>query len=265
MSRPTPRIWQYWDTGEVPQYVSALIETFDPPNAELEHVVLSESEAEQVIRDGFSLREVAAFRACAVPAMQADYFRYCAILAHGGIYVDVDYCCAGPLRPLLDQEASGELFTRPESYVIRGRTVQRLCNSFFVFEQAGHPLLELVLEIATANLEEKICERVWQVGENVRESVWMTVGPGIFTMLHFLNVLGSFDELREVTAGTPAEPFMDLYCDVIGDRDRVTEAFSDVRVSPYDSMLRWVAVPEARLAYKDTPSHWQNVRTSIFR
>lgn len=260
-----PRITQYWNTEDVPSYLAPLFDSFSAQNPDFAHEVFSESAAEHLIRQSLSARELAAFKSCAIPAMQADYFRYCAVLALGGIYSDADYRCASSLEPLLEQDAAGELFCRPETYVLDGQPLHRVLNGFFGFEQPGHPLLRLALDIATANLEERVCERVWGAGEKVRESIWMTVGPGIFTILHYLNVLGSFDRLLRVAADTAAAPFMDLYCEVIGNPVRVASAFQDVRVSPFSDLWLWVAHPEAPLPYKDTSAHWKNATTAIFR
>lgn len=263
-ARPEPII-QYWDTDPPPDSIAALLATFREQNPGFDHRVFSHSDAEELIRAHFTEREAAAFRACAVPAMQADYFRYCAVLAHGGIYSDADFRCAAPLRPLIEQQATGEMFCRPETHVLDGEPLQRVNNGFFVFREPGHPLLRLAVEIATANIEERICEREWGAGERVRESIWMTTGPGIFTLLHFLNVLGSFDRLVTVTTGTPSEPFTGLYCEVIGDYDRVAAAFEGVRVSPFEELWKWVAWPDEPLAYRGTDNDWKVTTTPIFR
>jgi hypothetical protein len=258
-------ISQYWHAESVPSEVATLLNTFREQNPDLVHEVFDEAGARALIRSSLSMREVGAFDACAVPAMQADFFRYCAVLKLGGVYSDADYRCVSSLRPLIGGDSCGELFCRPETYVLDGQPLRRVLNGFFVFSEPGHPLLELAIDVATANVEQRIGERVWGVGENVKENIWMSVGPGIFTTLHYLNVLGSFDRLIRVTAGTPAEHFMDLYCEVIGTPDRVTAAFDGVRVSPFEEMWRWIAHPEAPLPYKGTGIHWKNVTTPIFK
>lgn len=257
-------IWQYWDSESIPPYVDELLATFEDLNGDLGHQVFSERDAAALIAESFTARELAAFEACAVPSMQSDYFRYCVVLSRGGIYADADCRCLTSLRPLLERDQQGELFFRPDAYPVGGHSLHRFASSFFAFREPGHPLLRLSLDIATANMEARICERVWAKGENVIASIWLTVGPGIFTMLHYLDVLGSFDRLIAAAAGTEAEPFMDLYCQVIGSRDRVAEAFDGVRLSSFHEMSSWIG-PDAPLAYKETDVHWQNVTTSIFR
>jgi hypothetical protein len=263
-----PRDWwitQYWDQAEVPGDVRGLVTTFEDKNPDLHHRVFSELEAERFIADHLGRRERDAFRMCAVPAMQADYFRYCAVLINGGIWADADLQCIRPLRALLEDCDGGVLFMRPETRKIRGMDARRMENAFFAFKRPGHPFLRMAVELATANVEARIAERVWSPGENVREAIWLTTGQAIFTLMRFVREWGSFDAVRERAVGTIVEPFCDLYCDVIGSYDRILEAFDGVRVAARQEMDAWVANPAGPLAYKATERHWLNSRARIFR
>lgn len=258
-------ISQYWDTAEVPPYVQELCSSFRDLNPELRHRVFSEAGAEGFIENRFGPREVAAFRGCAVPSMQSDYFRYCVVLALGGIYADADFHCIRSLSPLLEGPQLGEIFLGPTPLTVGGKDATRVWSGFFAFKEPGHPFLELALEIATANMEERIAERVWPAGEKVVEGIWLTVGPGIFSLMRFLRDWGSFDALTGAAAGTDAEPFAELLCEVVEDYDRIVEAFHGMRVSSFDDMETWIARPHRELPYKATEVHWKNVTTSIFR
>lgn len=268
MSDTTPpvslRISQYWDTKIIPDYMEDLLATFRDCNPDFQHRVFSEAETEKFIGEHFGPRELAAFQACAIPSMQSDYFRYCSVLALGGVYADADYRCMGSLRPLVDRLDAGEIFLSPSPLVLKGREATRIWSGFFAFREPGHPFLELALELATANMEARIAERVWAVGENVVESIWLTVGPGIFSLMRFIRDWGSFEAFSEAVADTPAGPFADLYCEVIGDYGRIAEAFDGVRVASHQEMSRFVT-PDQALPYKQTDVHWHNVETAIFR
>lgn len=116
---PLPPIIQYWDSGSPPEEVAELIETFREHNPDTPHLVFSESEAERFIAEHFGPREVEAFRACALPAMQADYLRYCAVFALGGIYADADCECHRALQPLVDRSEGGHLFLNHATRIIQ--------------------------------------------------------------------------------------------------------------------------------------------------
>ena len=77
-------LFQYWDTEDVPNYIADWFASFRKHNPGLDHRIFDQNSAETFIASNFTQREVAAFRACAVPSMQSDYFRYCAVLNFGG-------------------------------------------------------------------------------------------------------------------------------------------------------------------------------------
>jgi hypothetical protein len=260
-----PVISQYWNTADVPGYVAELLATFGTLNPDFRHLVLDERAAERFIAERFGERRAAAFRACAVPSMQSDYFRYCTVLAHGGVYADADYRCLRPLRPLVEGCDGGEIFLGPTVHPLGGRQTRRVWSGFFAFRRPGHPFVELALELATANMEARIAERVWRPGEHVREAIWLTVGPGVPTLMCFIRDWGSFGAFVEGVAGSPAEPFAELYCETIGSYERLLEAFEGVRVSPNEAMFSWVGRPASPLPYKETEVHWHNVTSAIFR
>jgi hypothetical protein len=262
---PSFSISQYWNTEPPPEYMDGLFASFRDLNPEFSHRVFSEAQTERFVAERFGAREAAAFRACAVPSMQSDYFRYCAVLALGGVYADADFRCIRSLRPLVDRPDAGEIFLSPSLHTHNGITTRRVWSQFFAFREPGHPFLRLALELATVNMEERVSEKVWPVGEKVIESIWLTVGPGIFTMMMYMRDLGSFDAFREAVAGSDAEPFSALYCEVVDDYDRIPEAFEGVRVSSHEEMIHWIRDPEEQLDYKQTDAHWHNVRTEIFR
>lgn len=265
-AQPALAISQYWDTEAIPPYIGDQFATFRELNPEFRHRIFSESAAEALIGERFGERQLSAFRACAIPSMQSDYFRYCAVLAFGGVYADADARCMRPLRPLLEQLDGGEIFFSPTAHMHEGREARRIWSHFFAFRQPGHPFVKLALEIATANLEERIAERVWLGGDHVVNSVWLTVGPGVFSLMRFIWEWGSFDAFIATARGTPVEHFAPLYCEVIGDYERLTSAFEGVRTSSYEEMQHWVEeVPRSQLPYKETDDHWHNARGSIFR
>jgi hypothetical protein len=258
-----PPIIQYWDSEEVPDYVAATVASFAELNPDLTHRLFDRREAGGLIAERFGARHAAAFAACAVPAMQADYFRYCAAFALGGVYVDVDFSCRASLRPLLDDAATGTLFGRAElpspwrTPAFEWRepvgAYRVVMNSLFAFPSPGHPLLELAIEIATANIEGRVAE-----------DVALVTGPAIFTSLYQLNELDSFDAFVAYLRGSAMEASARLLCETVGEHARVQRAFEGVRVLAEEETGRWVAASEAPLPYKATERHWTNVTSSIY-
>jgi mannosyltransferase OCH1-like enzyme len=248
---------QYWHEEHPPTYISELLISFRDRNPDMRHLILNESTATELIEEHFTEREIAAFHACAIPAMQADYLRYCAVLALGGVYADADYRCVGELRSL--SGAGGVLFERPRPTDELPSGV--LINAFFAFDSPGHPLLKLAMEIATKNIEAR-----------VTESVWGTTGPVIFTALVLLRRLGSIDAFLQFTRDQRLEVALDgkrkwdpeFFCAAVGDYARVAEALEGVSVLPCSALDKWIS-DEVQAPYKRTEDHYLNVRTSIYR
>lgn len=257
-------IVQYWHGEKAPEDVAALMATFPEHNPDLRHLVFSEAGAERFIAERFGARELAAFRACAVPAMQADYFRYCALLALGGVYADVDMRCVAPLSSLLEIAGEGILFGLPELppmfrtplYEWRERIgpYRAVNNNIFAFGSPGHPLLELALAVATANIENRVAD-----------DVALTTGPGIFTNIYLLRETGSLQAYADFVKGGALESSASIFRDAVAGKQGIEDRVGAIRILPMSETGRWVRSPETRPTYKDTGSHWVNVKGGIFR
>lgn len=238
-------IIQYWHSESIPHYVNDLLRTFRDGNPDMRHLVFSERSAAKLIAEHYGKREVEAFAACAIPAMQADYFRYCAVLALGGTYCDADARCLASLRPVVPATGKGQLFGRPDGPVI---------NGFFAFGSPDHHFLELALKIATANIERRLCNRVYY-----------TTGAPIFETLYLLDRLGSFDALIDRSKGRRREDFIRFYCETIGDYDHVPHAMEGIEVGSIREISALVSHSGVPLPYQETSAHWTNLEQEIFR
>ncbi len=261
-------IVHYWDSGEPPGYLARGLASFRELNPEMEQALFSERTAAELIEEHFGPRQVAAFASCAVPTMQSDYFRYCAVYAAGGIYADVGFHCRAPLRSLLP-DVGGRLFRR--GYLLSG---------FFLFGAPGHPLPRLVVDVATANIERR-----------ASELVQLVTGPWILSSLSLLLRLGRRPAFRQTVAERGLdrlrEPFsreaarlaptavarraipamVEPLFEAVGDYARVAEAFEAVRITPYAMARDWIAEPDSPLPYKEGERYWINWQRerSIFR
>ena len=254
----------YWHDADRPERIAETLAGFKRHNPDLEQLEFDEDSAERFIAAHYGAREVSAFRACAVPAMQADYFRYCAIHTLGGVYADANFRCAGSVRPQIEGSRTGTLFGRqdpvPDWLAAEFRWpypvghFRAVVNSMFGFRASGHPLLELAIRVATANTERRVADG--PVG------VWLTTGPGIFTSAYLLRELGSFDAFLEYAAGSILEPSANLFCETVGDYDTLGPMWRGVRIEPLGAMeasgVTWGRKVSAT-------SNWKLVDHSIFR
>lgn len=256
-------IVQYWHDGKPPEEVAELIAGLRRLNPDIEHRLFDERAAAELIGERYGERELAAFRACAVPAMQADYFRYCAVHALGGVYADVDLRCLGSLRPLLEGPSAGTLFGRPElpprwrlpelEWRERRGPYRAVINSLFAFPAPRHPLPGLAAAIATAAIERRLAG-----------DVWLVTGPAIFTSLYLLREVGSLAALDRYLAGGALAPLSPVLRAAIGDERAVERAVAGVAVRPIAEAHEHVA-DERELAYKRSGGDWAGREAEIYR
>lgn len=265
-TRVTPVIAQYWHSKQRPKPIEDAFASFREHNPDLHHLAFDESKADAFLAEHFSRRELGAFRACAVPAMQADYFRYCAIFTLGGVYADADLQCIRELRPLLERPCDGILFGRqgPLTAAQAARyswphevgPYLAVGNGFFVFPEAHHPLLATAIEIATTNIERRVADGA--------RGVWLTAGPGIFTSMYLLQHLGSIDAFIRYTAGSVLEPSATVFCEIVEGTAVIDGLLGGVAIRPRDESRAWIRpVKVARKA--GTAAHWWTYGGSIFR
>lgn len=252
------QIFQYWHDDDVPDYIAGLCGTFASRNPDLCHRLFSESAAAEFIAAHFGPRELAAFRACAVPAMQADYFRYCAVLARGGVYADADYRCLGPMRPLIEDDSDAWLLSRGPTTVLGGASTSSVLNSFLLFKQPGHSLLEMVLSMATSSIERR------RGADGPARSILFLTGPILLTGLRLAYELGSLEALSDLFRGTRFEPLERDLREAIGEYDRLADAFRRVRLATIEE-CGVVGEADRRLPYRSTEDHWAKFKAPIYR
>lgn len=240
------RLYQYWDTGPPPDGVASGIQTFQTRNPGMKHRLYDREAAAWFIRKRLGERERRAFDACAVPAMQADYFRLCALWSTGGVYADADQSCGEPIAPLVARFGGPLVPTR------KGLVTQH----FLIFPRPADAFLRAWLELATLNIEARDIP-----------NVHTATGPGAMRALWSLLDPATADANEEEMTGPQkaawgyrqvlerARERCDLGAEVvrsfraIGTMDRV-EAF------------RWFAPIQAD--YKHTPVHWMHWPGSIY-
>lgn len=243
---------QYWHDERVPDDVERLFVQMREHNPGVQQLIFNQGSARTFLKAHFNAREVAAFDACAVPAMQADYFRYCAVYILGGFYCDADCHCTGSLLPLLEAD---------NGFLVESKRMPgTLNNNLFAFQEPGHLFPRLAMEIATAAIENRVSERVAAV-----------TGPFIFNLLWRGFKRGSFDVwLREAEGssglrGKRKVRQVEAIRLAVGDYSRLATAFDGVRVLAWADILDTITPGSIRLAYKKTRDHFPNWEGSIYR
>ena len=185
--QPTPRtIVQFWhDLGQFPPDVEECVRSWTVwETSGFEHRLFDERTAGAFISSSLSARHKRAFERCYHPAMQADYFRLCYVLAEGGFYVDADDVCIGTdigwlaedgrlkLQPLCYDIATGGM-VKPAVF-LRADVYDPSWIFYFnnnpLIASPGHPVIEHALCHATCLLE--------LAGKDGLPEIQTATGPG---------------------------------------------------------------------------------------
>lgn len=252
----------YWHEKDPPDRVVATLASFREHNRGIEQLVFDEASAEEFVYANHGGREAAAFRACAHPAMQADYFRCCAVHALGGIYADANFRCLRSLEHLIEGSERGVVFGRQDPMLKALAAFYRwpypvgpfrvIVNGLFGFGDRFDPFLELALQAATANIENRVADGP--------AGVWVTTGPGVFTSIYLLHELGSIDAFLEYAAGSVIEPSARLFCEVVDDYARIAHLWDGLGIRPLEECASFCVKSPQGLE-----SHWTQAEGSIYR
>ena len=234
------KLFQYWDTGQPPDEVAGWIEGFRANNPDLRHRLYNRGSAGHLILKQLGERHRRAFDACAVPAMQADYFRLCALYAKAGVYVDADFQSLAPLSGLLDQA--------PRSLMLVWR--ERVNTGLMMFRRRRDAVVGACLELATRNIEARHPGRVWLI-----------TGPAL------PNIVRALVDPDWAQRSEPPRRNIGNYLEPARAIVEVSPALiASVRSM---TMLHTLAVETwigtLAPAYKTTAAHWTNWQGSIYQ
>jgi hypothetical protein len=241
------KLFQYWDQPTPPPLVLGWIEGYRLGNPELDHMLFDEASAGDFIARHCGEREAAAFRACAVPAMQSDFFRLCALRAFGGIYMDADQQSLQPLSTLIERAPKSMLFTN----------MGVIANGFVLFREPGNTFVRECLRLAVDNIE------------NRRFNICFTAtGPAIYNAVRGV-VDPQFLEGIRWTFELPVTKDWG-FDELVGHARALIAPTSDLKVAVEEMTIidigetyPWIGAlaPD----YKQTDRHWLHWKESLYR
>ena len=164
------RIVQYWDSGEPPPDVRALMRTWRDWHPDHETRLFDDAAAAAFLAGAYAPDVLAAYRRAAEPAQKADLFRLAWLYARGGCYIDCDDRCHAPLDAVVPRHATLALYQED---------LGTLGNNF-IAAVPHHPLLGRALDVAVA-----------AVNAGDTDAVWLGTGPGLMTRAFAQTLAGS--------------------------------------------------------------------------
>ena len=248
------KLFQYWDTGDPPDEVAGWIEGFRTMNPEMQHRLYDRDSASWFIGKHLGDRERRAFDACAVPAMQADYFRLCALVAKGGAWFDADCIAARPLATLIRRVPSLLLV------LLEGGII----NSALIARAPRNPFLSACLAAATRVIENRQYNRVLKM-----IAIPSVAGPGLLTAVW---TLAAPDWPADGPLGRFAEPptswdiqsptVLETVQSAVAITPQLRSAIADATFLHLVSVQKWGRPGEPR--YKESSRHWLRWQGSIY-
>ncbi len=241
------KLFQYWDRAVPPPEVAGWIQGFRTRNPEFEHVLFDEDSASAFISRWFGAREARAFHACAVPAMQADVIRLCALLVHGGVYVDADNQSVGPLQELIGQAPHALMFT----------WTGLLNNGFLWFRRPCDPFLHACLSLALENIEQRRFPiEFTATGPGVLNAVRALIEPEALT-----EILAAFD--NPICRRWLFPDLLEHARSTIKITPELTQSYRSTTLMNALAASPWIGAEQP--AYKGADRHWLNWEQPIYR
>ena len=240
------KLFQYWDTGHPPDDVAAWIEAIRLGNPELDHRLYDRDRAHWFIGKHIGRREQRAFEACAVPAMQADYFRLCALRRSGGVYVDADVQTLQPMSSLWAMAPHGLMEER------RGQ----IMSGVILVRRSEDPYINAALRLCTINIENRDIPNVFTAtGPGVLNAIRAVLKPELAAGL-----IGAMDNMLQ--RSWLFTELVERARQEIPVTDELVRSFDGFTLLPKRDLRRWIGKDAP--AYKQTQRHWLHWRGSIY-
>jgi hypothetical protein len=161
------QIVQYWHAEKRPEDVQEAILKVQECNLDMACTVFHEESAREFVAGHFGEDMRSLFDFCFHHAMKSDLFRLCYLHVHGGIYIDVDVNCHGPLENILVASDFGCFLFYAEG---KPWCVE---NGFIVSEPANGLIAAMI-----GNLERNLVQ--FRDKQRFR-GIWAESGPGLAT------------------------------------------------------------------------------------
>jgi mannosyltransferase OCH1-like enzyme len=183
-------IFQFWHDDSLPDDVAPMVNSWAALNPDAHYRRFNEANAAELIEREYGPRVLAAYRACRLPAMRSDIFRFCALHAEGGLYVDVGFTCIKPAKEFLPDRGRGLLLLRPKP-LPTATTRWNIPTGFMFFRHRHDPLLETVLQQIVSNIEQRSGNNAWRVTgpaaiTDLYTRVCNNTGPNVFEGIKIL-------------------------------------------------------------------------------
>jgi hypothetical protein len=132
-------ILQTFETRRVPAGLSEATKSWLELNPEYEYRFYDDDDRRTLIKEHFGEQTLACYESLTNGAFRADFWRYCALYVHGGVYADADTLCTRPLRKLIREN---------DDFIVPRANNPRFLFNAFICSVPRHPFLKNVIDTA---------------------------------------------------------------------------------------------------------------------
>ena len=141
---PIPKvIYQTWKTKHLHENVQKIRDNIQALNPEYTMELYDDHEMETFIRINFSPFIYDCYKQLNVGAAKADFWRYCVLYIHGGVYLDMDSEITRPLD---------ELISPTDTCIITREGNPGVFNNWFMIFEKQHPILLKTIQKCCHNI-----------------------------------------------------------------------------------------------------------------
>lgn len=104
-NRIPKRIVQTWRTHDIGN-LAQFSQTWKDFNPNFTYTLFDDIDCKKFIRKNFGVRFENVYDKIKFGAFKADFWRYCELYINGGVYIDIDTICVGPIDKVIEPTAS---------------------------------------------------------------------------------------------------------------------------------------------------------------
>jgi mannosyltransferase OCH1-like enzyme len=120
------KIFQTGHTKHLPPKMKKCVLSLKKTNPEFIHYLFDDKDCREFIKNHFEPVVLESFDTLIPGAFKADLWRYCVLYIHGGIYLDIKYCCVGGFK--LIELTDDEYFVKDASVKLAVYNALMVCK-----------------------------------------------------------------------------------------------------------------------------------------
>ena len=133
-------IHQTYLSNKVPSRMYGSAYSWINKNPEFEYRFYDDERCLALIEEHFDARVLSAYHKLPKGAFRADFWRYCCLYIHGGVYADIDTVCRSSLIKLVDER---------DSFIVpRGVLHETFLYNAFICAAPKHPVTKSMIDTA---------------------------------------------------------------------------------------------------------------------